>query len=515
MYDVIIVGAGLSGLAAAYEILSKDSSATVKILEASHRIGGRNFLDNGVDKGAGYIGPTQDRIMRLVDVLGLEVYKVNTEGKTVQYVRGKATPFDGTIPPLSAFALLDLNAAFAEVDRLTETINLEQPHLTPNAAELDSMTVAEFMRRHCWCEDTVNMMRTCLRALLGKELCEVSMLGFAWYVRSSGGIKRICETKDGAQDSKVLGGTGRISIELAKRLPAGWIQLNSPVRFIDYSSDAAVTVVVGSASAGGEEKTFTAKTLILAIPPHQHTRIAFTPQLSTNRAASLAHWPMASYTKTFLVYARPWWREKGFNGSIVGDDGITTTTMDDSKCDGSRFALMGFVLSTEAAKWSAKTPDERRSALAQHYAKVFNAPEALDVLGYHEKQWADDPWACGALAMPVPGAITKFPGEMFRSQIAPHVFIAGTEAAKLFVGYMDGAVEAGERSGRNALVRLGRLPADQFDVVSRPPPSPMMPFVEMAMSYAEKRLVPSVGQALGIVAAVAAAAVAFAVWRRK
>ena len=376
-FDVIIVGAGLSGLAAAYEILSKDSSATVKILEASHRIGGRNFLDNGIDKGAGYIGPTQDRIMRLVDVLGLAVYKVHTEGKTVQYVRGKATPFDGTIPQLSAFALLDLNAAFAEVDRITETINLEQPHLTPNAAELDSTTVAEFMRRHCWCEDTVNMMRTCLRALLGKELCEVSMLGFAWYVRSSGGIKRICETKDGAQDSKVHGGTGRISIELAKSLPAGWIQLNSPVCFIDYSSDDAVTVVVGSASAGGEEKTFTAKTLILAIPPHQHTRITFTPQLSTNRAAALAHWPMASYTKTFLVYARPWWREKGFNGSIVGDDGITTTTMDDSKCDGSRWALMGFVLSSKVVGQDAGgAPERAGAALRQSLRRAGGARRA-------------------------------------------------------------------------------------------------------------------------------------------
>jgi monoamine oxidase len=489
LYDVIIVGAGLSGLAAATEILSKDNTATVKILEASDRVGGRNFLDKGTDKGSGYIGPTQDRIMRIIDLLGLKIYKVHTEGKSVQYVEGKASKFSGTIPPLSPFALLDLNAALVEIDRITEKINLEQPHLTPNAEELDTTTLAEFARRKCWTAAAKSMLRVMVSAILGKELCEVSMLFFAWYVRSSGGIKRICETSDGAQDSKVKGGTGSISIELAKRLPADCIELNTPVSSIDYSSDNSVTVI-----AGNKLEKYQGKTLILAIPPHQHLRISFFPQLSPNRVASLSLWPMCAYTKTFLFYSRPWWREKGFSGSLVGDKGITTTVMDDSKSG--RWALMGFVLSNEAVKWMAKTPEERKHALAQHYAKVFDAPEALDVLEYQEKQWSEDPWACGALAAPVPGALVKFPGEAFRSQIAPHVFIAGTEAAKLFVGYMDGAVEAGERSGRNALVRLGKLPQSQFDVVSRPDPSTQLPFVKMELSFVEKRLLPSVGQAL-------------------
>lgn len=137
------------------------------------------------------------------------------------------------------------------------------------------------------------------------------------------------------------------------------------------------------------------------------------------------------------------------------------------------------------------------------------------MLHYYEKQWAEDPWACGALASPIPGALIKFPGEAFRSQIAAHVFIAGTEAAKVSVGYLDGAVEAGERSGRNALVRLGRLPSSQFDVVSQPDPSLQLPYVKKELSVIEKRLLPSVGQIVAYTAAavVSGALVCISMWQ--
>jgi monoamine oxidase len=516
--DVIIVGAGLSGLAAAYEILCRDPSVNVKVLEANSRVGGRNFLDDGVDKGAGYIGPTQDRIMRLVDLLGLEVYKVNTAGKTVQYVRGVASRFDGTIPPISPIALLDINAALVEVDRIAETINLEQPHLSPNAEKLDNTTVEEYTRRRCWSEDVRNMMRTCVRVVLCVEPCEVSVLAFCWYIKTSGNIKRIIETENGAQDSKVLGGTGRISIELAKRIPAGWLHLDSPVRFVDYTSDASVTVVAGSSGHAAQCQTFTAKTLILAIPPNQQSRIEFSPPLAPNRVQALAHWPMGHIIKTFTFYDRPFWKERQLSGAYVADEGISVVGFDDSKPDGSTHCIMAFVTSTEAAKWSARTPEDRKRALAEHFAKIFDAPEAHAPCDYKEQNWAEQPWAGGCyVGVPQPGALFKFKDEVSRCQIAPNVFVAGTEAARLSVGYMDGAVEAGERSGRNALVRLGKLPATLFEVVSRPPPSKQMPFVEMELSALEKYFTPSVGQALGIVlvaGAAAAAAVAWGVWKR-
>ena len=92
------------------------------------------------------------------------------------------------------------------------------------------------------------------------------------------------------------------------------------------------------------------------------------------------------------------------------------------------------------------------------------------------------------------------------------IFIAGTEAAQEFVGYLEGAIEAGQRSARNALVKLGALvPREKyFETVTKPQPSKQNPYVEMDISWEEKNLVPSVGQFL-IFGAVAFAGAAIAI----
>ena len=79
--------------------------------------------------------------------------------------------------------------------------------------------------------------------------------------------------------------------------------------------------------------------------------------------------------------------------------------------------------------------------------------------------------------------------------------MAGTENAYRMVGYMDGAVEAGERIARNVLVSLGRLPPSQYDVVSSPAPSPQLPFVDMELSFVETHA-PSVPQVVGALVAL-------------
>jgi monoamine oxidase len=324
-------------------------------------------------------------------------------------------------------------------------------------------------------------------------------------------VKRLLESENGAQDSKVLGGTGRISLELAKTLPDNWIRRNSPVRSIDTSksvSDGVITV-------RGDDFTVRAKTVILAIPPVQQLRIQWTPALEPNRMQALQHFPMGHIIKTFCFYERKFWGQQGFNGSAVADSGISVVTLDDSKPGSSEGIIMGFVVSDQAREWASKTPEQRRDALAQHYAKVFGTDEALKVIRYKDKCWADEQFVGGCyVGVPTPGTLIKFPMKDYvgHPEPIPRVFVAGTEAARVFVGYLDGAVEAGERAGRNSLVRLGTIPASDYELVSSPAPSPQMPFVPMEISWAEKYLLPSVPQALfGALLVVGAAATGLAV----
>ena len=204
-FDVIIVGAGLSGLSAG-KVLKDHGVTSFAILEAHPtRTGGRNYCDaEGTDLGGAYFGPEQDRVINLIDELGLKLYKVNTEGKTVQNLRSVVSHFAGTIPPLSLIAMLDLNAAMIAMEKEIAAIPIESPHFATRAAYLDNMTVEEYLRKVCSTSDPRALVRTAIRAVFCQDPSQMSALFALWAFASGGGLSRVLETENGAQDSTVL-----------------------------------------------------------------------------------------------------------------------------------------------------------------------------------------------------------------------------------------------------------------------------------------------------------------------
>ncbi|CAJ0565952.1 unnamed protein product, partial [Mesorhabditis spiculigera] len=83
-YDVVIVGAGISGLTAANELRKRAPDLKILIVEAKDRVGGRTFttkirsagekLDD-FDLGGQWVGRTQTHILEVLQELGLETYE--------------------------------------------------------------------------------------------------------------------------------------------------------------------------------------------------------------------------------------------------------------------------------------------------------------------------------------------------------------------------------------------------------------------------------------------------------
>lgn len=102
---------------------------------------------------------------------------------------------------------------------------------------------------------------------------------------------------------------------------------------------------------------------------------------------------MGSVIKCITYYEKPVWRNLGFSGDGASTEGPIGDWMDDTKPDGKHAALVGFICGKDHAKWASKSQEERREAVCEHYATLYNLPELKKSIDYVEYDWGNDQWA--------------------------------------------------------------------------------------------------------------------------
>lgn len=458
--DVLIIGGGLSGLAAGNYLFDHNQKNFV-ILEARGRVGGRtctiDYHEHAVDVGGAYVGPFQNRILRLAREFNIRTHRIDTKGTNVlTFTDGRRIEYKGTVPTsIGVFKLLDLNYLLCRTQEMCEKLSNRSPWSNEKLSRrYDCMTVEDWLVSLAETEEAKEIYRAALRSIVCVEPSEVSMFAWLSYVNNGLGIMRLCEVENGAQERKFLGGSQQISDRLREKLGFDRVRLSHVVKRIEWSSSTHLVQVTCD-----QNRTFTCRHVIIALAPSLYKTIEFHPDLPAQKREATARMYMGSIIKTITVFDRPFWREKGFSGSVLDTSRAASPVVfsyDDSTKADHFYALMGFVVADSSRKWAEQTRDERRQAICDQYARAFQCDEMLTgCRDYIEQDWSAEQFSGGCYTDIMPKEVLSSLREQLWAPCGERgqLIFAGTELATRFSGYMDGAVQSGERAAYEVLTK--------------------------------------------------------------
>ena len=289
----------------------------------------------------------------------------------------------------------------------------------------------------------------------------IQELGASEYVYSqTGSGNAVMEYRDGkivsgpggasmAGSYRLTGGMYHLIDRLLESIPAHAIVTKGLVTQIAVRTNSMVTAV----TVNEEPYLVDSQEAVLALPPRLAAQnMAFVPPLSREYADTLTSVPtwMAGHAKFVAVYQEPFWKNNGFSGDGFSQLGPLVEIHDASPRTGGPYSLFGFVgvPATQRKQVGAKLTN----AAIEQLTRLFGEP-ASKPMSVHLKDWALDPLTAVELDHDSHGMHASSALDL--TVIPSHKIVwAGSETSSVYNGYLEGALEAGERAAALVISRV-------------------------------------------------------------
>lgn len=437
---VIVVGAGLAGLAAGYELLR--AGHDVLILEAQHRIGGRIYtmrepFAQGLygEAGAMRIPRAHELTMAYIEKFGLQTEDfVMGNPQAYVYIGGvkRRLAEVQANPDLLGFDTADSEKGKLAGDLWDEAIRplvkrVEKEGWDGVVAEYDEYSVREFLELKKWSEGMIEMF-----GLLNNQEAVMNS-SFLELLREDGGnyYVNMCQIK---------GGMDNLSHAFLPAL-APHIRYGAKMIAIDQTPDEAV--IHYQTAAGRFEARGDYAIVTVPFPVLRHVEALKPFSRAKQRAIRQLHYD-ASAKIFFQTRRRFWETDEGiYGGGTVTDLAIRNLFYTDyGKETGRGILLASYTWSEDAQRWGSLPPHERIEQALENVAEIH--PQILDEFeAGASHMWHDDPFAGGAFALFDPGQQTLLHDEIVKPEGRIH--FAG-EHVSLYHAWIQGAFESGIRA---------------------------------------------------------------------